>query len=266
MMRASRKLIVFGLLVVSISMSSVLLSEIGWTAEEKHTFTLSHIEMFEPFTVAKEGKSEGFAVDIITEALARVNLKVLFKGVQQEKEVDFVLNGQADGTAFEAIGPDTQKIYDFSDPYLITGGAFFVKSPNPTSSDPKEFERKTVASPATGPLAGYIQHNFPNVIVLSTVKDYKETLKAVLDGKADAAALNTQTGAALAGKLYPGKFSMPERGFLEVPVGIGVPKGKNGDLLTKFNVGLKEILADGTYDKLLEKWGLPSGATKPSTH
>jgi len=41
-----------------------------------------------------------------------------------------------------------------------------------------------------------------------------------------------------------------------------VLKGKQGHLLMKFNEGLKAIMADGTYDKIIEKWGVP-GATNP---
>ena len=62
--------------------------------------------------------------------------------------------------------------------------------------------------------------------VLTDVKDYEETLKAVLDGKADAAALNTQVGPVLARKFFPGKFTLPEKGFLEVPIGCKMCSGE----------------------------------------
>jgi len=101
------------------------------------------------------------------------------------------------------------------------------------------------------------------VKMLTDVKDYTETLQAVLDGKADAAALNTQSGAVLAKQLFEGKFLLPQKGFLEVPIGIGVLKGKQEHFLNRFNEGLKAVLADGTYDKLVEKWGVPP-ATKPA--
>jgi ABC-type amino acid transport substrate-binding protein len=253
-----------GLLALGLLAFTYPQPEIGRAAEQKETFKLAHIETFEPFAVAKEGKSEGLAIDIITEALAKVNLKVLFVGENQDKLDDLLLKGEVDGLAFLGINPERQKIYDFSEPYLISGGALFVKSPNPPSFDLKAFEGKIVATPKKGPLAGYIEKKFPKVKVLTDVKDYTETLQAVVDGKADAAALNTQSGSVLARQLFPGKFSLPEKGFLEVPIGIGVLKGKQGYLLTKFNEGLKIVLSDGTYDKLIAKWGVP-GATKPST-
>jgi ABC-type amino acid transport substrate-binding protein len=70
-------------------------------------------------------------------------------------------------------------------------------------------------------------------------------------------------GAVLAQSLFPGKFSLPSKGFLEVPIGVAVLKEKQDDLLVRFNEGLKAILADGTYDKIIAKWGVPA-STKPS--
>ena len=232
-------------------------------AAEKSAFKLVHIAMFEPFAVAKEGKSEGLAIDIIQETLARVNIKAVFAGEHQDKLDGLVSKGEADGLAFQGINAERRKTYDFSEPYLMSGGALFVKTSGPPSFELKEFEGKTVATPQKGPLAGYIQEKFPKVKVLTEVKDYPETLRAVLDGKADAAALNTQSGAVLAKQLFPGKFWVPKKGFLEVPIGIAVLKGKQDYFLAKFNEGLKAVLADGTYEKLLEKWGVPA-ATKPS--
>jgi len=260
--KTTKTLAISGILSLAFFMVSSALPQIGKAGDEKDAFKLVHIESFEPFAVAKEGKSEGLAVDIITAALAKVNLKVFFIGEHQDRQQDLLLKGQIDGIAFLGIDPERKKTYDFSDPYLMTGGALFIKSPSPPSSDLKEFEGKTVATPKIGPLAGYIQKNFSKVNVVTDVKDYPETLKAVLDGKADAAALNTQAGAVLARKLFPGKFSLPEKGFLEVPIGVGVLKGKQGYLLMKLNEGLKAMMADGTYDKIIEKWGVP-GATKP---
>jgi hypothetical protein len=53
---------------------------------EKDTFRLSHIRSFEPFAIVKGDKSEGLSVDILTEALAKVGLKAVFVGQDQDKE------------------------------------------------------------------------------------------------------------------------------------------------------------------------------------
>jgi ABC-type amino acid transport substrate-binding protein len=243
----------------------VLLTAPEWPQaanSEKDAFRLSHIKSFEPFAIYKGEESEGLSIDILTEALVRVGLKAVFVGQDQDKEQESLAQGQVDGLVFFAINPERRKTYDFSDPYLITGGALFVKSPNPPCSDLKELEGKIVATPLKGPLAGYIKEKYPKITVYTDVKDYQATLQAVLDGKAYAAALNTQVGAVLAQKLYPGRFSLPDRGYQEIPIGLAVMKGKQDLLLKKFNDGLKAILSDGTYDRIIAKWGVPA-ATKP---
>ena len=251
--------------VLLLTLFVLLLAVPTWPQDaerEKKTFRLSHIKSFEPFAIAKGDKSEGLSIDIITAALGRVGLKAVFVGQEQDREQESLAQGQVDGLVFFAINPERKKTYDFSDPYLMTGGALFVKAPNPPCSDLKELEGKVVATPLKGPLAGYIKEKYPNVIVYTDVKDYEATLQAVLDGKAYAAALNTQVGAVLAQKIFPGKFSLPGRGYQEIPIGIAVMKGSHGSLLKKFNEGLKAILSDGTYDKIIAKWGVPA-ATKP---
>jgi len=257
-----KKLIASCFIMVMIFAVGYTWPQITEAGDKKDTFRLVHIEPFEPFAAVKGGKSEGLSIDILTEALSRVKLKVVFIGAHQDKEQDLLSKGEADGLAFFGINPERKKTFDFSNPYLITGGALFVKYPNPSCFDLKELEGKTVASPLKGPLAGYIKKNFPRVNVLTDVKDYNATLEAVLDGKADAAALNTQVGAVLAQKSFPGKFSLPEKGFLEIPIGVAVMKGKRDYLLMKLNEGLKAIMADGTYDKIIAKWGVPL-TTKP---
>jgi ABC-type amino acid transport substrate-binding protein len=232
------------------------------SGEGNKVYKLGHIKSFEPFTVAKEGHSEGLAIEILEKAFAAADLKVVFVGKPQDELPELMSAGGIDGAAFLGINPKRKETYDFSRPYLLTGGALFTKAPQPAASDLTRFAGKTVATPLKGPLAGFIRKKYPKVKVLTQVKDYRETLEAVLEGRADAAALNTQSGAVLAEKLFPGKFSLPERGFLEVPIGVGVPKGKLATLLTRFNEGLTKILSDGTYDRILEKWGVP-GATKP---
>lgn len=229
----------------------------GRASDSQESFKLVHIENFEPFAVAKKGKSEGLAIDIITEALARVNLTPFFVGEQQDKLEDLLVKGEVDGCAILGINPERKGTYDWSDPYLISTGALFIKSPNPPLSDLMQLEGKTIVTPRIGPLAGYIEKNFPRVKVLTEVGSYTETLQAVVEGRADAAALNRQAASVLARQLFPGQFSLPDKGFLEVPFGVGVLKGRHKSLLARFNDGLKIIISDGRYDELLKKWGLP---------
>lgn len=214
---------------------------------------LAHDDPFPPFTVYKEGRSEGIVIDILQEALKRVNMEPVFTPAHMDKIQDLLKAGEVDGLAFLGITPERKKLYDFSDPLVITGGALFVPAPNPSPADLKEFEGKSVVTPLKGPLASFIKNQFPKVNVI-TVEDYPAALKTVLDGKADAAALNPQVGIQLANQLFHGKFTFPKNVFLEVPLALCVLKGTHAALLQKVNEGLGSMKKDGTYSKIMEKW------------
>ena len=215
---------------------------------------LAHDDPFPPFTVHKDGRSEGIVIDILQEALKRVTIEPVFIPAHMDKIQDLVKAGEVDGLAFLGINPERRKLYDFSEPLLITGGALFVKAPYPSPSGLKEFEGRTVVTPLKGPLADYIKHEFPKVHV-TTVEDYPAALRTVLDGRADAAALNPQVGIHLVNQSFQGKFTFPKTIFLEVPLAVAVSKGTHAVFLQKVNEGLASIKKDGTYARVLEKWG-----------
>ncbi|HET9030638.1 MAG TPA: ABC transporter substrate-binding protein [Candidatus Aquilonibacter sp.] len=57
------------------------------------------------------------------------------------------------------------------------------------------------------------------------------------------------------------KYEVAGRQFALVPYGIAVAKA-NGALRERMVAALREVIADGTYDRLLKKWGLEQGALR----
>ncbi|WP_338185882.1 transporter substrate-binding domain-containing protein, partial [Jatrophihabitans sp.] len=87
---------------------------------------------------------------------------------------------------------------------------------------------KTVATPSAGPLAGHISSNTPEIRLVTTA-DYDETLRLLLDGNVDAAALNLQVGSGLVNGKYPNKVTLPSHPFFELPLAVVTLKGKFRD-------------------------------------
>jgi ABC-type amino acid transport substrate-binding protein len=112
---------------------------------------------------------------------------------------------------------------------------------------------KVVVTPQTGPLAAIIQRTAPNVN-LSVTKDYAQSLERVVEGKADAAALNYQAGAIIAGRLYADQITLPRKMFQETALAVGAPKGKQAEILARLNKGLDAIRADDTWQKINTRW------------
>ena len=214
---------------------------------------LTHNDHFPPFADSTGGESKGMVIEILDKALAMVNLKAMYIPETLDKVQDLVRNGQADGIAVFAMNSGRLEIYDYSESLIITGGGLFGKVPGPNPFDLEGYTGRTVCTPLKGPLADYIRKAFPRVN-LTTVSDYPAALETVLEKKADAAALNMHVGANLVHERYRGRFNIPEKIFLEIPLGVAALKGKRTAMLQRINDGLKKIKEDGTYDKILMKW------------
>lgn len=162
-------------------------------------------------------------------------------------------SGKADAIFPLAINAERQKTLDFSQPLLMTGGALFVRAPEATPADLAALAGKVIVTPKTGPLAGYIAKNAPEANLVVTA-DYDESLEKLMNGSADAAALNFQVGTILANRSYPGQITLPESLFLELPLAVAVPKGENDELLAQINEGLSLAATDGSIDKISARW------------
>lgn len=224
----------------------------GVTVASAEPLRVAHDQRFPPFAEVKNGRSEGLAVDILEAAAVKAGLELMLAPVPFAEVQKTLDDGRADAIFPLAINPERAKLFDFSAPLVVTGGAWFVRAGSPTP----EFAAlagKTVTTPKTGPLADYIAKRYPDVKLVVTA-DYDESLKQLVNGEADAAALNFQAGARIARLVVPGKVTEPKTLFWELPLAVAVPKGKRADLVAKLNEGIAAIRADGTWQKINEVW------------
>jgi polar amino acid transport system substrate-binding protein len=87
-----------------------------------------------------------------------------------------------------------------------------------------------------------------------------QAFAAFQDGKSDVHVTDFPVVAYLA-KTNDHKYDVAGRQFDLVPYGIAVPKG-NAALRARIVAALQAVIADGTYDALLKKWGLEQGALR----
>jgi polar amino acid transport system substrate-binding protein len=222
-------------------------------AAATETIRIAAQDNFPPFVEVKDGKPTGLVVDILEAAATKAGFQVQFVLVPFAEVQSTLDDGRAQAIVPLAITPERQKSFDFSDPVLMTGGAFFVRAPQPTPKDIAALDGKTVVTPRTGPLVPFLQKNDARFKLVLT-KDYPESLAQVMTGKADAAALNFQVGASMAAELYPGKITRPFVMFTEVPDAVAVRKGRNADVLGLINLGMAAIRTDGTWQKINDRW------------
>lgn len=217
------------------------------------TVRIAHQAQFVPFIYVADGKTVGIVPDILNAAAAREGMTIVFVPVSLADLPGTLKNGTADAIAPFGNTPERSETYDFTTNLIVTGGALFVRSPDKAPAGLDALAGKTVASPAAGPFVAFIQQNFPNVKVVPT-KDYADSLDRVVSGEVDAAALNIQVGAGIVAASYAGRITMPTTMFTQAPMALAVTKGRHADLIERLNAGLAAIRADGTLQRIEDKW------------
>jgi polar amino acid transport system substrate-binding protein len=240
--------------VTALAMTFLLLSVMSATAS---TVRVAHPAQLAPFIFVKDGKTTGLVADILRAAAAREGIDIAFVPESPAQ----LRRTLSDGTTV-AIAPAPIGLgpYDFTTPFLVTGGGLFVRAPCPAPHGLAIFSGKIVITPKDGPFVNFIRQNFPNVQVIAThgssmmTNEYTESLDSVISGKADAAALNIQEGARVVAAAYAGKITVPTTMFTKLSLGLAVIKGQHADLLKRFDIGLAAIRADGTFQRIEERW------------
>jgi polar amino acid transport system substrate-binding protein len=128
---------------------SALSAATGVSAVE--TFRVTYNQPFPPFAEFKNGKSEGLAIDILRAAAARGGIELEFVAAPLEQTGQTLTEGRADALLMAAT-PERMATFDLSVPVLTTGGALFVRAPNPTPEGLMALSGKVVVTPQTGHL------------------------------------------------------------------------------------------------------------------
>ncbi len=200
----------------------------------------------------QNGKTVGEVADILNAIAARE--QITFTYVPLAATTAHTLeSGAADAVAPFLATPEGSQRYDFTATLMTTGGGLFVRAGNAAPSDLRMLAGKTVVTPSFGPFVSYIHKNFPNVNVV-TAASYEESLDRVLAGRADAAALNVAEGASVVARAYAGKIAQPAVAFVEESLVLAVLKGHKSELIGQVNAGLAAIRADGTLQRIEDKW------------
>jgi polar amino acid transport system substrate-binding protein len=177
---------------------------------------------------------------------------------------DFVMAAITDTKARQAK-------YDFVD-YFSTGQAIVVKKGNPAGiKGVADLCGKNVAvliSSTQQKLLGEFNANEckANPINVTALPSDKDALLQVQTGRAEANFTQDAVGSYNARTIGGGnQFEVANAEPIQpIPVGIVFDKS-NTQLRDAFQAALKEIIANGTYDKILAKHGLSAGAKKDAT-
>ncbi|MCG0713633.1 Glutamine ABC superfamily ATP binding cassette transporter, substrate binding and permease protein [Lactiplantibacillus plantarum] len=226
---------------------------IGTQAQAK-TYTIATDTTFAPFEFqVKGGKYKGIDIDILQAIAKKENFNYKLKALSFGAAVQQLSANQVDGViAGMNITAERKQTFDFSDAYYTSGVVMAVAKDSKVKTF-KDLKGKTVAlktGTAGATYAKSIQSKYGFKIKYfndsnNMYNDVKVGNSAACFEDYPVMSYGIKNGIAL--KIVSKQHEAGDYGF-------AVKKGKNAELLKKFNAGLKAIKADGTYKKIINKY------------
>ncbi|MCL5039653.1 MAG: transporter substrate-binding domain-containing protein [Firmicutes bacterium] len=249
----------FRFLVIALlfSFSLPLLSGVAHTSERPpvflRTLRIAGDNNFPPYEfLAENGAYKGFNVDLLHAVAIEMGLDIELVPMPWSEAQKALQEGRVDAIQGMKLTPDRQKVYDFSDPYLTSSQAIFVRVDNHFIIDLEDLSGNKVAV-QKGDFAYDLLQPMARVR-LTVTENQEEALDLLLAGKVDAFVGNRLTGLYFLGKKQAyGQVKIVGEPINPTPYGLAVRRGDQ-EILKVFNAGLRRIKENGTYDKIYFKW------------
>ena len=211
------------------------------------------------FADPKSGEGIGWEYDAVNEIASRLNLKVEWNLSSWDTMIQAVREGQFDiGMDGITINDERKAQVDFSDPYMVSQQFMLVRADESRFTDAKSFAAD--ASLLVGAQSGTT--NF--YVAVYSVLDGDEanqriklfdtfgaSVQALKSGDVDTVLMDKTSAGGYIGA-SPGSFKVLDEALGTEEFGFIFKPGS--DLVAPVNAALAEMKADGTIDKLNQKW------------
>lgn len=211
------------------------------------------------FVNPASGKPVGWEYDAIAELAKRLNFTVEYQNTSWDAMIQAVSDKQYDmGMTGITINDERKQKVDFSDSYMKSEIFMLVRGDEGRFADAKSFAAndKLLIGAQAGTSPFYVavynvldgNEQNPRIKLMDTFASTVAALQAgdvdlVLTDSAAGKALSDNSGGKL--KMMGGPLQAEDFGFI-------FPKGS--DLVAPINAGIAALKADGTLDKLTQKW------------
>jgi len=250
-----RKLLLIGFGLVFILLGIFLLrgcSENGFSKNK--TYTVAVDSSWQPLQmIGREKNLLGFTTDL----LRAISREASFRSRIVEVAPMIIREG-LDEKRFDAmISPltpsvVTEKFYSFSDPYYLFGPVLIVKSDSKITK-PEDLDGKIIGI-TTKEANLFVK--YPSLLVV-TYETITSAMEQLVKNQIDAVILEAvpayvMTQGSYAGRLKVITSPLTDQGLRVVTIN----DPEHLILVSRFNEGLTTLLEDGTYERLIKKWGL----------
>lgn len=213
---------------------------------------------FPPFDTTDDDQNiVGFDMDLITAIGEDQGFEVEFVNLSFDGLIPAIKNGDIDIVAagMNKEDPERQKQVDFSDSYYDSQLFVAVPVDNETIKgiDDLTPDMKVAAQTGTTGAAKVEELLKEGKIKEAVILDGLDTCMMQLINGDVSAVINDKPVTETYMKKQPDKIKMVGEALNAESYGFAVQKD-NKELLDKINAGLANVIADGTYDELIEKW------------
>jgi polar amino acid transport system substrate-binding protein len=246
--------------------NTTIAAEVPESIRSKGTLVVAADATYAPNEfVGADGKTvEGMSPDL-AQALGDV-LGLQVKVVNAS--FDTIIPGLASGKYDLGISSFTdtkarERVVDFVT-YFSAGTSFYVKSGGPTINTLADLcgrsvavERGTIQADDAHAQSEKCTAEGKTGVQVAVYPDQNAANLAISSGRQEVGMADSPVAAYIV-KQSNGQFELTGEPYNTAPYGIAIPKG-NGMAQPVLDA-LKELMANGTYDAILEKWGIQEGA------
>lgn len=212
---------------------------------------------YAPFEFLDNGQVVGFSRDILDAVAAKEGIKFDYANTPWEGIFSTLNKGDSDIVSSSVtITPERRTSMDFSDPYFEASQLIVVgeKGEGVNNFDDLKARPVSVQTGTTGDLVVQKLQGADS----SNIKRFENmplALKELLAGGVDASVGDNGVVQNFVTNNPDAKLrTIADPAFETEYYGFAVRKDRNDDLLSKLNAGIAAIKADGTYQKIYEKW------------
>ncbi len=232
------------------------------------TYKIATDVAFAPFEYqAASGEYEGIDIELLDAIAKDQGFEYELDPVGFDAALQNVQSGQADGViAGMSITDERKEVFDFSDSYYDSTVCVAVSADSDVKSmeDLKDQAVATKTGTMSAKWAESMKDQYQYVMEGHEFKDSDIMYQDVTAGNSKACFEDTPVMSYAISRYTEtsGKEGVNLKIISEAqtpsdfatPYGFAVKKGQNAELLKKFNDGLKNIKANGTYDKIVNKY------------
>lgn len=244
-------------LAVAMIASVAMLTGCGQTSDNgEKTYVIYSDNAFAPFEYLDTESDAYIGVDMdLMAAIAEdQGIKYEMHNEGFDAAMGAVQSGQADAMiAGMTITDERKETFDFSDSYYEEGQVIVAKE----GTKMEDLKDKTVAVKASTQGKDYAESIKDEYGFSINVYEGSDNMYQAVETGADVACFEDYAVIKYAIDTGKVKLSIISDDRANVkPYGFAVQKGKNTELLEKFNAGLANIKANGKYKEICEKYGL----------